>query len=56
MCERNPTIGELTVSGVNEVKGNKAINNKSLEHTQDKHGSIVKIAHNLGHNLVQPFS
>ena len=55
MCERNPTIRELTLSGVNEVKGSKNVNNKMLEHTQNKHDNITKIAYNLGHNLVQLF-
>ncbi|XP_045190636.2 F-box/LRR-repeat protein fbxl-1-like [Mercenaria mercenaria] len=51
LCERNPTIGELYLSGVNEVQGNKAVSSKSLEHTQNKHDNIVNIAYYLGHNL-----
>lgn len=51
VCEKNPSIRELYLSGVNEAHGNKSISNKSLEHTQNKHAQIISIGYHLGQNL-----
>ena len=52
LAERNPTIQELYLSGIDEIVGETNRSPKVLERQAVKHAELTKIIQYLGHNLV----